>query len=193
MPRHSSVRGWREGWQAVPQRGYANRHISNEYPPTSRKQPTNIAANERTFMHWMNQSVTIGSIAAALLGESPCLVVKFVCARWAPGWLGQAAQLLLGQASRLGAALSGKLCQPLAFRARSSLRASRRAQHTPPTTHTRHSHHAGVSGSAHKKWGSAHVNHIFAVRVMAIVMMIVGITMAIYAASNFRKRGDMLL
>jgi uncharacterized membrane protein YidH (DUF202 family) len=26
-------------------------------------------ANERTFLHWMNMSVTIGSISAALLGE----------------------------------------------------------------------------------------------------------------------------
>jgi Domain of unknown function (DUF202) len=28
------------------------------------------AANERTFLHWMNMSVTIGSISAALLGET---------------------------------------------------------------------------------------------------------------------------
>lgn len=27
-------------------------------------------ANERTFLHWMNMSVTLGSISAALLGES---------------------------------------------------------------------------------------------------------------------------
>jgi uncharacterized membrane protein YidH (DUF202 family) len=27
-------------------------------------------ANERTFLHWMNMSVTLGSIAAALLGVS---------------------------------------------------------------------------------------------------------------------------
>ena len=33
------------------------------------------AANERTFLHWMNMSVTIGSISAALLGAycSPVL------------------------------------------------------------------------------------------------------------------------
>ena len=29
------------------------------------------AANERTFLHWMNMSVTIGSISAALLGAHP--------------------------------------------------------------------------------------------------------------------------
>ena len=29
------------------------------------------AANERTFLHWMNMSVTIGSISAALLGMKP--------------------------------------------------------------------------------------------------------------------------
>jgi hypothetical protein len=28
------------------------------------------AANERTFLHWMNMSVTTGSISAALLGKS---------------------------------------------------------------------------------------------------------------------------
>ena len=27
-----------------------------------------VAANERTFLHWMNMSVTIGSISAAMLG-----------------------------------------------------------------------------------------------------------------------------
>lgn len=27
-------------------------------------------ANERTFLHWLNMSVTIGSISAALLGRS---------------------------------------------------------------------------------------------------------------------------
>jgi hypothetical protein len=29
-----------------------------------------LAANERTFLHWMNMSVTLGSICAALLGEN---------------------------------------------------------------------------------------------------------------------------
>lgn len=27
-------------------------------------------ANERTFLHWMNMSVTLGSISAALLGKT---------------------------------------------------------------------------------------------------------------------------
>jgi hypothetical protein len=31
--------------------------------------PHTRAANERTFLHWMNVSVTIGSISAALSGE----------------------------------------------------------------------------------------------------------------------------
>jgi uncharacterized membrane protein YidH (DUF202 family) len=26
-------------------------------------------ANERTFLHWMNMAVTLGSVSAALLGE----------------------------------------------------------------------------------------------------------------------------
>lgn len=33
--------------------------------------PCFLAANERTFLHWMNMSVTTGSISAALLGEPP--------------------------------------------------------------------------------------------------------------------------
>ena len=38
--------------------------------------PCRAAANERTFLHWMNMSVTIGSIAAALSGApcAPCLL-----------------------------------------------------------------------------------------------------------------------
>ena len=31
--------------------------------------PSYLAANERTFLHWMSTSVTIGSIAAALSGK----------------------------------------------------------------------------------------------------------------------------
>ncbi len=77
-----------------------------------------ITANERTFMHWMNMSVTIGSISAALLG---------------------------------------------------------------------------VSGHAHKHWGSDYVKQAVAVRVLALTMMLIGICMAIYAAVNFRIRGNMLL
>lgn len=35
------------------------------------------AANERTFLHWMNMSVTIGSISAALLGKEIFLGLLF--------------------------------------------------------------------------------------------------------------------
>lgn len=75
-------------------------------------------ANERTFMHWMNMSVTIGSISAALLG---------------------------------------------------------------------------VSGHAHKHWGGDYVKRAVAVRLLALTMMVIGIVMAVYAAINFRVRGNMLL
>jgi uncharacterized membrane protein YidH (DUF202 family) len=36
------------------------------------------AANERTFLHWMNMSVTIGSISAALLGEASHFPQMFI-------------------------------------------------------------------------------------------------------------------
>jgi len=32
------------------------------------------AANERTFLHWMNMAVTTGSISAALLGKDTTLL-----------------------------------------------------------------------------------------------------------------------
>lgn len=51
----------------------------------------------------------------------------------------------------------------------------------------------GVSGHAHKHWGSDYVKQAVAVRVLALTMMLIGICMAIYAAVNFRIRGNMLL
>lgn len=51
----------------------------------------------------------------------------------------------------------------------------------------------GVSGHAHKNWGSDYVKQAVAVRILALVMMLIGISMAIYAAINFRVRGNMLL
>lgn len=74
-------------------------------------------ANERTFLHWMNMAVTLGSISAALLG---------------------------------------------------------------------------VSGVAHKSWGRAYAGHAVFVRLVATAMMVLSIFMAIYAARNFKLRGDML-
>eukprot|EP00890_Picochlorum_soloecismus_P000314 jgi/Picsp_1/1283/NSC_04764-R1_vacuolar transport chaperone-like protein len=75
-------------------------------------------ANERTFLHWMNMSVTTGSISAALLG---------------------------------------------------------------------------VSGHAHKHWGTEFTTRAIAVRVLALLMMGISIVMAVYAAYNFKRRGDMLV
>lgn len=74
-------------------------------------------ANERTFLHWMNMSVTIGSISAALLG---------------------------------------------------------------------------VSAHAHKNWGSDYEGHAIFVRSISLVLMVLSIFMACYAAWSFNKRGEML-
>lgn len=50
----------------------------------------------------------------------------------------------------------------------------------------------GVSGHAHKHWGSEYLKRAVSVRILALVMMGISIGMAVYAAYNFKKRGDML-
>ena len=50
----------------------------------------------------------------------------------------------------------------------------------------------GVSGVAHKSWGRAYEGHAVFVRSMATGMMCLSIFMAVYAARNFKVRGDML-
>lgn len=52
---------------------------------------------------------------------------------------------------------------------------------------------SGVAGHAHKHWGSEFTSRAILVRVLALVMMLISIFMAIYAAVNFKRRGDMLL
>lgn len=51
---------------------------------------------------------------------------------------------------------------------------------------------SGVSGHAHKHWGSDFTTRAIAVRILALFMMAISIAMAIYAAFNFKRRGDML-
>jgi hypothetical protein len=51
---------------------------------------------------------------------------------------------------------------------------------------------AGVAGHAHRHWGTEFTKRAIVVRVMALVMMFISICMAIYAAYNFKRRGDML-
>jgi len=51
----------------------------------------------------------------------------------------------------------------------------------------------GVSGHAHHHWSSEFTARAIAVRVLALVMMAISIGMAIYAAYNFKRRGDMLV
>ncbi|KAK9799708.1 hypothetical protein WJX73_001059 [Symbiochloris irregularis] len=75
-------------------------------------------ANERTFLHWMNMSVTVGSISAALVG---------------------------------------------------------------------------ISGHAHKNWGQGYETGSIFVRGIALAMMGIAILMTLYAAHNFRLRGEMLM
>ena len=52
---------------------------------------------------------------------------------------------------------------------------------------------AGVSGHAHKNWGSDVAARAIFVRVLALIMMALSILMTLYAAYNFRLRGEMLL
>ncbi|CAL5222867.1 g5293 [Coccomyxa viridis] len=86
-------------------------------PQLRRTEAKAFFANERTFLHWMNMSVTIGSISAALLG---------------------------------------------------------------------------VSAHAHKNWGTDYEGHAIFVRSVSLVLMVLSIFMAIYAAYNFHYRGEML-
>ncbi len=52
---------------------------------------------------------------------------------------------------------------------------------------------AGISGHGHKHWGSDYTNRAIFVRALALGMMAIAIGMAVYAAINFRIRGEMLL
>ena len=49
-----------------------------------------------------------------------------------------------------------------------------------------------MSAHAHKNWGSDYEGQAIFARVLALVFMVLSIVMVIYAAYNFRKRGDML-
>lgn len=52
--------------------------------------------------------------------------------------------------------------------------------------------YAGVAGHAHKHWGTDLTTRTIGIRILALVMMGVSIAMALYAAYNFKRRGDML-
>lgn len=49
-----------------------------------------------------------------------------------------------------------------------------------------------MSGVAHKKWSGEALNNVIFVRVVALITMSLSIFMAVYAAINFKVRGDML-
>ncbi len=51
---------------------------------------------------------------------------------------------------------------------------------------------AGVSAHAHKNWGSDYEGQAIFARALALCFMVLSIGMVLYAAYNFRKRGDML-
>lgn len=63
----------------------------------------------------------------------------------------------------------------------------------PAATDWRRSVGAGVSGHAHHHWGDEFTTRAIAVRVLALFMMAISIGMAIYAAYNFKRRGEMLV
>ncbi len=50
----------------------------------------------------------------------------------------------------------------------------------------------GVSAHAHKNWGSDYEGHAIFVRSISLVLMVLSIFMACYAAWSFNKRGEML-
>ena len=50
----------------------------------------------------------------------------------------------------------------------------------------------GVSAHAHKNWGSEYEGQAIFARSLALLFMVLSIVMVIYAANNFRRRGDML-
>lgn len=52
---------------------------------------------------------------------------------------------------------------------------------------------AGVAGHAHRHWGSDFTVRAVGVRLLALLMMAISIGMAVYAAINFKRRGDMLV
>lgn len=51
----------------------------------------------------------------------------------------------------------------------------------------------GVAGHAHRHWGSDFSARTISIRVLALAMMAISIGIAIYAAYNFKRRGDMLV
>ena len=51
---------------------------------------------------------------------------------------------------------------------------------------------AGVSAHAHKNWGTDYESNAIFVRSVSLVLMVLSIFMAIYAAFNFYYRGEML-
>lgn len=51
---------------------------------------------------------------------------------------------------------------------------------------------AGVSAHAHKNWGTDYEGHAIFVRSVSLVLMVLSIFMAVYAAWNFHYRGEML-
>ena len=127
------------------------------------------AANERTFLHWMNMSVTIGSISAALVGKPACLLMQVLLKSAYPGDSTRPVCLLalLRQTGRL---LDNAEIE-FAF-------------HVLIST--------GISGHAHKNWGDTYVTGSIFVRGIALAMMGIAILMTLYAAHNFRLRGEML-
>ena len=84
----------------------------------------------------------------------------------------------------ISAALLGTYCNPVLL----GCRLLQQINDTNP-----HLNCIGVSGHAHKHWGSDFAARAIFVRVLGLIMMALSILMTLYAAYNFRLRGEMLL
>jgi uncharacterized membrane protein YidH (DUF202 family) len=172
-------------------------------------------ANERTFLHWMNMAVTLGSISAALLGALffffcvktktsflfvhffvssgcvgvACAPVPLPCVRAAWRCAGPSRRVVLRENRRRG----GRTAIPqVPFSSCLSSPFPHFPTTPPPSTPLQNPFNPGISGVAHKSWGRAYAGHALFVRAIATAMMVLSIFMAVYAARNFKLRGDML-
>ena len=51
---------------------------------------------------------------------------------------------------------------------------------------------SGVASHAHKNWGDQYTHATIQVRILAVIMMLMAIGIALYAAYNFQLRANML-
>jgi uncharacterized membrane protein YidH (DUF202 family) len=117
------------------------------------------AANERTFLHWMSTSVTIGGIAAALSGGQE----QHSCMDHWP-------------AARVHMGLQ---CAP-------ALRASHPQAGREVILCSLNLLCAGVAGHAHRHWGDDFIERAVITRIISLTMLGIAIVMAMWAGSCAR-------